>query len=118
MRRPEQALQKQVARYLDFALPKTATWFHPANGGYRRKAEARIFKGLGVKAGVPDIVIIWEGRAYFIELKAGTNKLTEHQVNMMRSLTDAGAGWHCCTSLESVTETLDGWGIPLKARAA
>jgi len=118
MKRPEQALHQQVSRYLDVALPKTATWFHPANGGYRRKVEAKILKSMGVKAGVPDLVIIWEGRAYFIELKAGTGKLTEHQVEMMRCLTGAGAGWRCCTSLDGVIETLEGWGIPLKARAA
>lgn len=118
MKRPEQALHKTVARYLDLFLPKTATWFHPANGGYRRKVEAAILKGMGVRAGIPDIVIVWEGRAYFIELKAGTGKLTDHQVNMMRLLTDAGAGWRCCTSLNDVMETLKGWGFPLKARMA
>lgn len=118
MKRPEQALHQSVARYLDGYLPKSATWFHPANGGYRRPIEAKILKSLGVKAGIPDIAIVWEGRAYFIELKAGTGKLTDHQVNMMRELTDAGAGWRVCMSLDAVIETLKGWGIPLRARAA
>lgn len=119
MRRPEQALHQAVARLLNSALPSTATWFHPANGGYRRKVEAMILKSMGVKAGVPDICLIWEGRAYFIELKAPKGpKPTEHQENMMRELTAAGAAWILCRSVEQVIDALNGWGIPLKARIA
>ena len=43
--RPEQALQRTVAQYLDLA------------GGYRNAIEGAIFKSLGVKAGVPDLAI-------------------------------------------------------------
>ena len=32
--------------------------FHPANGGWRSRVEAAILKGMGVRAGVPDIIAI------------------------------------------------------------
>jgi len=74
-RRPEQELQKCVARYLDLALPEDAVWWHIPNGGARSKAEAGIFKAMGVKAGVPDIQVICRDAhklpiTIFIELKA------------------------------------------------
>lgn len=60
------------------------TFFHPANGGSRSRAEAGIFKAMGVKAGVPDLVILWRtplGPAHgYIEVKAGKGKLTDSQV--------------------------------------
>src|SRR5215471_5481753 len=37
---------------------------HVANGGYRRPTEAAILKGLGVVAGVPDVILIHRGRCY------------------------------------------------------
>ena len=69
-KRAEDALQRDVARLLDYALPPDAVWFHAPNGGGRSKVEAAIFKGLGVKPGVPDLIILYRGRCLAIELKA------------------------------------------------
>ncbi len=33
-------------------------FFHPPNGGKRVRSEARLFRRMGVKRGVPDIVIV------------------------------------------------------------
>jgi len=33
-------------------------WCHCPNGGARRKSEAKILAGLGVKPGVPDVLVI------------------------------------------------------------
>ena len=42
--------------------------FHSANGGFRKPVEAAIMKGLGVTAGVPDVIAIHEGRSYAMEI--------------------------------------------------
>jgi hypothetical protein len=60
--RKEQALQKQIIDYVRYAMryngrPLTDWLFHVPNGGARSVVEGAIFKGLGVKPGVPDLVL-------------------------------------------------------------
>lgn len=45
-----------VAQWLDMQRPKI-WWCHCPNGGYRNKREAARFQRMGVKPGVPDIMI-------------------------------------------------------------
>ena len=62
--RPEQQLQKAVLDHLRWrAVPGTFA-FHPANGGWRSAVEARILKSQGVVAGVPDVIILRDGKTY------------------------------------------------------
>ena len=83
MKRPEQIIQIHVASHLAKieAFTGAFTFFHVPNGGYRTAAEGSIFKQMGVRAGVPDLVIMIKGgKTVFIELKAGEkSKTTENQ---------------------------------------
>src|SRR5262249_23601642 len=67
-RRPEDAIQRSV--FAHFAVRGTpgSFAFHPANGGWRSRVEAAILKGLGVRAGVPDVIAVKDGRTYALEL--------------------------------------------------
>jgi|SRR5690606_28191836 len=51
----EEDEQRTLAQWLDL---HRITWFHPANGGKRTKVEAAVFRALGVKPGVPDVIIL------------------------------------------------------------
>ena len=51
----EDDLQRAVAQLLDFY---GWLWFHTPNGGKRGKVQASRLKGLGVKPGVPDVMIL------------------------------------------------------------
>jgi hypothetical protein len=113
--RPEEALQRTVASYLDLALPRDAVWFHPPNGGARSKAEAGIFKAMGVKRGVPDLIIIYRGRVVAIELKAPGGTRSPAQKLMHAQLSAAGALVYTATSIEEVESFLRVAFIPLKA---
>ena len=113
--RPEEALQRATASYLDLALPRDAVWFHPPNGGARSKAEAGIFKAMGVKPGVPDLIIIYRGRVVAIELKAPGGTRSPAQKLMHARLSAAGALVYTATSIEEVESFLRVAFIPLKA---
>ena len=73
LRRRESDEHEIVALWLDV---HGIVWFHPPNGGSRHVAEAVKMKRMGVKAGVPDFVIIDRPPAFpeaigtVIELKA------------------------------------------------
>lgn len=118
MKRPEDALQRQLAAYLDLALPYDACWFAVPNGGARAKKEAAILAGLGVKAGAPDIVVFWSGRAFAIELKAPRGRVSEDQEAMHQALRRAGVAVTVARSLDEALRWLASWGVPLKGRIA
>jgi hypothetical protein len=117
-RRPEQALHIAVADFLRVALPAHVIWNHVPNGGARSKAEAGIFKEMGVRAGWPDIQIIHKGRLYGIELKADRRKPSDAQEKCHADLMLAGADVDTCRSLDEVERRLKLWGIPLIGRIA
>jgi hypothetical protein len=50
--------QATVAQFLDLILPDSVRWFHVPNGGNRDPREAAKLKRHGVKAGIPDIMIL------------------------------------------------------------
>lgn len=103
----EDNFQKSVARYLD---AKGVLWFHCPNGGSRNVSEAAKLKSMGVKPGIPDVLILeprknWYGMA--IELKVGKNKPTEHQEKMQRLF--ISKNWYClvCYSLDETIFEID-----------
>ena len=79
--RPEQQIQRAVVQYLGIMENLgELTFFHVPNGGRRTKTEASIFKGLGVRAGVPDLVLLFPGgKCAFVEIKADKGRLSAAQ---------------------------------------
>lgn len=62
-RRPrylEDEEQRALMRWLEYQHPRIFDFtFHVPNGGARSKAQAGIFKALGVKAGILDVICPW-----------------------------------------------------------
>ena len=127
--RPEEALQRAVAEFLDRALPtEGVVWFHCPNGGARSKAEAGALKAMGVKAGIPDICVISRvnkrdramsllGQPFvlWIELKAKGRTPSVAQRHWRMRLIDAGCKWTLAHSVDEVEVILRGYGVPLRA---
>ncbi|HYF54590.1 MAG TPA: VRR-NUC domain-containing protein [Salinarimonas sp.] len=118
---------KTVAQYLDKALPESCWWStFPSGGG--GKARGAKLKACGLKAGVPDILILFptpEDSAViatdilWLELKAPKGSLSDAQEafveRMERFETVAVA---TCKTLNDVYEALVGSGIRPSARPA
>ena len=85
--------------------------FHPANGGWRSRIEAKILKGLGVIAGVPDVIAVKGGRTYALELKARGGRLSEAQTAAHTALCAAGAEVATSYGLDAALEQLERWGL-------
>lgn len=114
---PEQALHRAVAHYLDLACPRGGevwwTTFPLGSGGSARGGQ---LKGMGTRAGTPDLLLIWQGRPYWIELKAGKGRLSDEQRECHRDLYAAGSDCVAiCWTAEQVETMLRMWQIPLRA---
>jgi len=68
--RPEDKIQRAVIEHLRVRGVRDLFYFHCPNGGARRKTEAAIMRGLGVRAGVPDLIMVHQGKVFAMELRA------------------------------------------------
>jgi hypothetical protein len=117
----ETALHMSVWRYLRYALPPECRAFHPANGGHRTKAAGGQLKAMGVVPGVPDFILILpNAQVAGIELKVGSNDLTDEQLEWRDWMVGRGCGFAVCRSLEEVETTITRWlnafGLTPRAR--
>jgi len=115
-RREEDPFQIAVLDFLDLALPENSFHFHIPNGEKRDKKTAAKLKKMGVKAGVPDLCILWGGKVVWIELKATKGRTSAAQQKTIPKMESAGAYVQVCRSLEEVENALFGV-IPLRASA-
>jgi hypothetical protein len=115
--RPEQQIQRAVFEHLRTRAAPGVFAFHPANGGYRKPIEAAILKGMGVRAGVPDIIAIRGGRTYALELKADGGRLSESQERVLIEMRAAGAMATHAHGLDQALRVLEGWGL-LRGRSS
>jgi len=114
----EELIQAAVVLHLAVrSLPGTVFW-HTGNGGYRTAAEAGRFKALGVKSGVPDLLVLRAGQLYGLELKAHGGRLSPTQVDMLAELEAAGAVTAVAFGLDEALGVLERWGIIRPSRAS
>jgi hypothetical protein len=111
--RAEDQIQRAVVHWIRAACPGTIV-FHVPNGGKRSKAEAGIFKGLGVLAGVPDLIILWPGRCAGLELKAPGKKPEPAQERIGQQMLEQGHLWGWADDIDEALAILRGWGIPTR----
>lgn len=78
----ELSLHTSGARYLRLVLGDKFFWTTiPAGGG--GLVRGKQLKDKGYKAGVPDILLVKESRAYWIEIKVGKGTLSSKQKTLL-----------------------------------
>lgn len=114
---PEQQIQRSVVQHLRARGAPGLIFIHVPNGGYRRPVEAAILKGMGMRAGVSDLLLFRNGKFYALELKALGGRPTEAQIEFLSDINKAG-GFSClCEGLDRALRVLETWGL-LKGKAA
>lgn len=102
MNRPEQEMQKACASYLygrqDYK--RDLVFCHVPNGMRTSKTQAGIFKGLGMQAGAPDLIVWLKGKTLQIELKAKGGSLSTAQKAFGERLTALGHSYHVITATD------------------
>jgi hypothetical protein len=97
---------------------------HVPNGGWRNPIEAARFKAMGVKAGLPDILLPLRTEAYgagWWELKVGRNKPTEEQLRWHGLLRSMGhyvqTYWHWAEAAKDILRYLERGPLNVIVRA-
>ena len=107
----EDSLNIAVATYLRMQYP-TVLFCHIPNGGYRNAREGAKFKMMGVRAGMPNILIFEKKNIFsglFIELKIGKNKTTDSQNLVIKELIRLGWAGSICYTFEDAKHIIDNY---------
>ena len=114
---PEQIIQRTVCQHLRQRGARGLLWFHVPNGGRRSPAEAAIFAGLGVRAGVSDLILVHDGRPFALELKTERGRPSAAQMQFISEFRAAGGEALIVHGLNQALHTLENWKL-LRGRAA
>lgn len=97
---------------------------HVPNGGGRSRVEGAVLKAMGVKAGIPDILLPMRTNAYgagWWELKAGRNKPSDSQLRWHAMLRSFGhyvqTYWHWHEAANDILRYLERGSITVIVRA-
>lgn len=114
----ESPLHQQIASVLriEIALPghispQGVTWWSVDMAAYAGNAPG-IRTARGCVAGVPDLMLVYQGKAFFIEIKASDGLVSPAQRGVAFSIFVANAQWGTATTAEDALALLDAWGIP------
>ena len=123
---PEARLQIVIVNALRLGLPKDAVLWATLNERHVSKATGAYLNRMGRMAGMPDLMILYSGRLFCIELKLcndphrGVRKTyqSKEQKAAQWALQDAGAVYAVCRSLVEVEDLLGTYQVPMRVRSA
>lgn len=110
-RRPEQALQRAVIEHLAWRAKPDVFCFHVPLGGWRSPIEAAIFRSIGTIAGIPDLICVFKGHCYALELKAEGGRVTAIQRAVHDRMRAAGAFVAVAFGIDQALAQLSQWEL-------
>jgi hypothetical protein len=109
--RPEDNIQRAVFQHIRVrGVPGLVAW-HTPNGGARKPIEAAILQGLGVRAGVSDVIAVYESKVFALELKSEHGRASDAQLEFLADIEKAGALTAISHGIDSALKTLEAWGL-------
>ena len=113
----ESALHQSLVQWLNLSLPREAFFFHPMNNP-RSAIQGAHFKKLGMRAGIPDLVVLYGGKFVALEVKSERGRLSSEQKQVHAAIKNAGCEVFTVHSLMEAQMALELCGIPLFATVA
>ena len=107
----EAQIQRAVLDHLRIRGVPGLFFLHIPNGGLRLRSEAARLKGLGTRAGAPDLILIREGRVYGLELKAPGGRASAAQLETLAAMEAAGAYTCVAEGLDRALAVLEQWRL-------
>jgi hypothetical protein len=94
--------------------PHGVCWFSIDMAHFAGVPGTRVARG--ICAGVPDTVLIWKGRAYWVEIKTDRGVLSDDQRVMCAALVLSGSHYAVVRDAPELLACIDEWGIPRNRR--
>ena len=109
---PETRLQKAIVQHLMLLGVPEMEFFAVPNGVKMSPRTAALQKSLGMKAGVPDLVIDISGIIHYLEVKAAgkLNNLSPDQSYFLNEAWKRGAHFAVVDSIDVAIKILEAWG--------
>jgi VRR-NUC domain-containing protein len=107
----EAQLQRSVIAQLQWRARPGVWWTHIPLGGLRSKIEGAILRGLGTARGTPDLLIVADGKAHFLELKSAGGRATDAQRQCHEALRAAGAEVAVAHGIDEALAWLEVWNL-------
>jgi hypothetical protein len=107
----EQEIHRTVVKHLQLRGASGLVFLHPPNGGYRRRTEAAIFKGLGVRPGASYLLLFHDGKFFALELKKPGGCPSEDQLRFLSDFEKAGGYTAVTDDLNRALATLKACGL-------
>jgi hypothetical protein len=107
----ELAVHIGIIRALQRNLKPKWDFWHTPNGEHRDPRTAAKFKAMGVKPGIPDLLLLSPtDRLHCLEIKAHAGRLSEEQETFRQDRLAAGTPYVIARSIDEALAALDGWG--------
>lgn len=107
----EEAIHRAVVQLLERTAKIGVAWTHIPSGELRHPAVAGKLKGMGVKAGWPDLMLFASGRSWGLELKTAKGRLSPAQIAVHEDLRAAGVTLGVAYGLDQAIAQLKLWGL-------
>ena len=108
---PERLIQTAVVEHLAWRAIPGLWWTHFPAGGLRNRTVAAQLKAAGSKPGVPDILLLAQGRLFGLELKSERGRLSTDQISTHAAMRDAGAVIGVAGGVDEALDLLAEWGL-------
>ncbi len=116
MKHEEDNIQRAVCDHLRLRANPGVVWFAVPNGGRRNVREAARMKGMGVTAGVADLILMYNRNFYALELKSAKGRPTEAQLVFRDAVNKAGGYASIAWGIDEALGALERWGLVPRSR--
>jgi hypothetical protein len=112
----QEQIHRPLVQHLRLRGALGLVYWHSPQGAYygigkSARTRGAIMSGLGVRAGVSDLVFLHQGKFYALELKSPGKTPDPDQVAFLASIVEAGGHAEYVDNLDDALATLEGWGL-------
>lgn len=111
LRASEEAIHRAVVELLQRACLPGVDWTHMPSGEARGPGVGGKLKGMGVKPGWPDLILVKGGVLHGLELKTEDGRVSPAQRAAHEALAAAGAHVTVAHGLDAAVAALKAWGM-------
>lgn len=106
MAQSEMAFQQQCVMWYHNQYPELRGLLFMVHNNARTKREGALLKAIGLVAGVSDLIFVYDGFAYFIELKTPTGYQSIEQKNWQELIENQGCDYYVINSFEKFKDLI------------